>query len=493
MTNRITVSMATDGTLSVLTKNRDRHVTRKVTEFHHMERWTELLAAAKKSRSADGRLRSLIYEYHAAIRLDNPEEIERCKKLLAEIKDAEQLIKYSASLVKWKLPVQAAEILASLPWGFQSSVATKLARRIQASSRDKLVRRKVRRFIVGASTDDSATSVIHRYPNDLGDVVIPGSRIEVVRGSGVDPKIEALANSLVARSAAVLRANKFPFVKEYKNVRVTKLGQISPANGELGDANDSSLNLSDSSSVPVFDEAFICAGKHKGYFEWIVRRLSSLSWYLEPGTPKCPILLRKEHWNLAVDALGALCVPKERMVVIDGPVLCRRLYDAHVPMSTLIRKPAFERAYGDLIRAAERLNTPPMPSRFYISRRDSARRSIADEAAFEKEMIARGIAPLVLSELGLLEKINLFRNAELAIGAHGAGFSHLVFAKPGMRVIEITPTSLTESKMLGVQTCFTRLSAMYGHHHTFMLQGMDPVTSEWSPDIADIDRVLAAG
>lgn len=118
---------------------------------------------------------------------------------------------------------------------------------------------------------------------------------------------------------------------------------------------------------------------------------------------------------------------------------------------------------------------------------------MTNEADFERALSERGITPIVLSELGLLEKINLFRNAELVIGAHGAGLSHLIFAKPGMRVIEIMPTSLAKSVMLGVQTCFTRLSAVYGHHHTFVLQPMDPATSEWSPNIADIDRVLAAG
>lgn len=483
----------TDKVLDVGVPQREHRIIRMVAKLNREERWEKLLAVAKKSKTENGRLRSLIYEFRASIQLGDQKEIERCEKALAEVTDADETLRQSAALVKWRLPAQAAAVLDGLPQGFQSGVATKIAKRIKRLTREKPIHRKVRRFISESAPKASVDSVTHRYPGDIGRGEIPPSHLEVIRGEGVAKEIEELVISLIARSNVVLVKGRYPYVKEYTDVFTDKYGALSTAVADHLDANATEVDEpSGATRQPSFDEAFSCLGKHKGYFEWIVRRLSSLSWYLEPGAPNCPILLRKEHWGLAVDALGSLGVSKHRLVVIDGPVFCHRLYVGHVTMPTLARKPAFERVYGDLIKAAERKNDRQTPRRFYISRRDSARRSMADEAAFERDLAGRGIAPIILSELGLLEKISLFRNAELVIGAHGAGFSHLAFAKPGMRVIEIAPTSLAESKMLGVQTCFMRLSAVYGHHHTFLLRPIDTATSEWRPDIAEIDRILAA-
>ena len=45
-----------------------------------------------------------------------------------------------------------------------------------------------------------------------------------------------------------------------------------------------------------------------------------------------------------------------------------------------------------------------------------------------------------LTKLSFFEKIYLFKNAEIIVGAHGAGFSNLIFCKPKTKVIEIRPS-----------------------------------------------------
>ena len=42
-----------------------------------------------------------------------------------------------------------------------------------------------------------------------------------------------------------------------------------------------------------------------------------------------------------------------------------------------------------------------------------------------------------LESLSFFEKIYLFKNADIIIGLHGAGFVHTVFCKPGTKIIEI--------------------------------------------------------
>ena len=46
-----------------------------------------------------------------------------------------------------------------------------------------------------------------------------------------------------------------------------------------------------------------------------------------------------------------------------------------------------------------------------------------------------------LESLSFFEKIYLFKNAEIIIGVHGAGFVNTIFCKPGTKVIEIRPFS----------------------------------------------------
>ena len=51
-----------------------------------------------------------------------------------------------------------------------------------------------------------------------------------------------------------------------------------------------------------------------------------------------------------------------------------------------------------------------------------------------------GFITYKLMELSFFEKIFLFKNADIIIGTHGAGFTNLVFCKPKTKIIEIRPS-----------------------------------------------------
>lgn len=460
------------------------------------KKWRKLFLSAKASADRINHSTSAIYQLQAALGLADERKIKLCCVKIQKIVDIDNTTIAATMLLNNERPLEAAKVLAGIPSEQRTGEVANLAKRAVKMTKDRSARRAVSRLLYAAAPPPKtiAEASKHRFPSDSDNYNLPPSRIDVVRLNGVDPEIEDNVKKMVAKFDGVLKREGFPIVTEYKDVFINETGTIWSADGSVLQATARAVpRIKDPSSVPVFDEAYSCLGRHKGYFEWIVRRLSGLAWRLEPSTPDCPILLRKEQAGLAADALGALGISEDALITVDGPVFCRRLYCGHVSIGALARTTAFQPVYGELIAAAERQAGQRTPRRFYISRRDSARRSMVNEADFERALSDRGITPIVLSELGLLEKINLFRDAELVVGAHGAGLSHLVFAKPGVRVVEIMPTTLAKSNMLGVQTCFTRLSVVYGHRHTFVLQPMDPVTSEWSPDIAEIDRVLAAG
>jgi|TARA_B110000114_G_C15071367_1_gene389766 capsular polysaccharide biosynthesis protein len=51
----------------------------------------------------------------------------------------------------------------------------------------------------------------------------------------------------------------------------------------------------------------------------------------------------------------------------------------------------------------------------------------------------KGFKTYQLSKLDFFEQIYLFNNAKIIIGAHGAGFSNIVFSNPGTKILEIIP------------------------------------------------------
>ena len=50
---------------------------------------------------------------------------------------------------------------------------------------------------------------------------------------------------------------------------------------------------------------------------------------------------------------------------------------------------------------------------------------------------SKGFKIFKLSNLDFKEQINIFNNAEIIIGPHGAGFANLVFCKKNTKVIEL--------------------------------------------------------
>ncbi|WP_227441125.1 glycosyltransferase family 61 protein [Methylobacterium sp. W2] len=181
-----------------------------------------------------------------------------------------------------------------------------------------------------------------------------------------------------------------------------------------------------------------------------------------------------------MDSLGALSVPSDKIVLVEGTVYCRKLYFGHTSALALTRDVAFQHSYGRLIELAAEGRDVSLPRRFYISRRDTTRRAMRDESQFEAEMTALGIVPVVLSQLNLLQKVDLFQNADLVVGAHGAGLSHLVFAKPGLQVIEIMPASKHRIMEMGIRVCFSAIARVKGLDYTMILTTMDPKTGMWS-------------
>ena len=78
------------------------------------------------------------------------------------------------------------------------------------------------------------------------------------------------------------------------------------------------------------------------------------------------------------------------------------------------------------------------PKKLYISRGDSSKaRGIKNEASLEKKLEQHNFFILKSSNFSVKEQIQFFKNADIIVGAHGAGLSNIAFAKRTCKIIEI--------------------------------------------------------
>jgi hypothetical protein len=90
-----------------------------------------------------------------------------------------------------------------------------------------------------------------------------------------------------------------------------------------------------------------------------------------------------------------------------------------------------------LKKAQEHPSNKKFNKRFYTSRKDSALRKIVNEQELIELLKRYDIDSYNLSELSVVEQIELFNNAELILGPHGANLTNIIFCNPGTIIIEL--------------------------------------------------------
>ncbi|HSW76610.1 MAG TPA: glycosyltransferase family 61 protein, partial [Candidatus Saccharimonadales bacterium] len=89
---------------------------------------------------------------------------------------------------------------------------------------------------------------------------------------------------------------------------------------------------------------------------------------------------------------------------------------------------------------AHKPNKNIFSKKVFISRKDrcpSVGRGLINEDEVFKLLQKQGFERYVLSQLSFLQQVELFNNADVIVGTHGAGFTNILFCKPGAKVFEI--------------------------------------------------------
>lgn len=77
------------------------------------------------------------------------------------------------------------------------------------------------------------------------------------------------------------------------------------------------------------------------------------------------------------------------------------------------------------------------PKRIYVSRKQAARRRLANESEVEELLGSLGFETVVLEDVPLIERSSLLRSAELFLCPDGAGLTNMLFCNENTKVIEL--------------------------------------------------------
>jgi|GEM_PF-4574991 len=98
--------------------------------------------------------------------------------------------------------------------------------------------------------------------------------------------------------------------------------------------------------------------------------------------------------------------------------------------------------------------------RIYISRKNSHKRRIINEDEVMTLLEKHGFVSFTLEDMTLAEQIALFKQADIVIGAHGAGFSNCIHSE------NITLLEFFEPSYINL--CFYRLAGGYGFKYAYL-------------------------
>ena len=120
--------------------------------------------------------------------------------------------------------------------------------------------------------------------------------------------------------------------------------------------------------------------------------------------------------------------------------------------------------------------TDPRPHRrIYISRRRAHYRRIVNETEVVAYMLDRGFEVHELEDYGYREQIALFADASVVVGPHGAGHTNMLFAQPGMVLVDILGSL--------VNKCFHNMALTLGNEYWYVFGDDVPSSRSYTGDI----------
>ena len=225
------------------------------------------------------------------------------------------------------------------------------------------------------------------------------------------------------------------------------------------------------------------------YYHWVIDTLPRLLAFrsCERLWQGHRLLVCPERTGYMAESLALLGVDAEQLLPVAGPTWLRSVY-AVSNLSTYghVHPVAFAALRAALLPLVE--DAAPT-RRILVLRGDATRRRLLNEGEVAAWAAARGFEAVSLTGMGFLDQVRLFRQAQIVLGAHGAGLTNMVWAHPGRSaLIELAPDAPSLNH-------FRRLAGRLRLPYWRVVAGRTPRPGDRDGDFLiapdTLDRVLA--
>jgi capsular polysaccharide biosynthesis protein len=179
------------------------------------------------------------------------------------------------------------------------------------------------------------------------------------------------------------------------------------------------------------------------YFHWFadyLPRVRGIEWYAETTGTYPDVLVPPDRPSWMTASIVHVGLPDERLVEWNGDrAVAERFVLPSVPRKAdtnhVTYDPRALRWVGDRIRSHVGLESGER-NRILITRRSATTRRFVNEDELVSALSPLGFEPVDLTQLSFEEQVALFANAEIVVGAHGAGLINTIYAT-NTKVFEI--------------------------------------------------------
>jgi capsular polysaccharide biosynthesis protein len=220
-----------------------------------------------------------------------------------------------------------------------------------------------------------------------------------------------------------------------------------------------------------------------GYYHWFNDVISTLHETLELMPLDTVFLMPQDFQNayggeFYLKTLLALGIARDRVVEFDGTEswTFENFWWQPPAVHPDDQTPSAMHWIGQQIVESVPLGQEESPVRIYISRTLPSARVVTNEADLLPSLQKMGFQVCRLESMVFEDQVRLFRNAEVVVGPHGAGFTNLIFSKPGTRVVEILAKGYE-------RRCYWTLSSELGQNYQFYLGEPEFPGRRGEPDI----------
>lgn len=215
----------------------------------------------------------------------------------------------------------------------------------------------------------------------------------------------------------------------------------------------------------------------ENYWHWVVDILPRLG-FLDAESAGLPLLVPPLRSAFQRESLALAGIAPDRVVeVASGTVAVDRLIFPSRIHRTGFTSPEAVHWLRETYAAGNRRTG----RRVLVSRADATSRRIINEPRLVEALAPAGFEQVVLGRLGFAEQVRLFAEAEIVVAPHGAGFTNIAFAPPGLAVIEVAGRGAPNPAIL-------RLAGVCGHR--FAVSIAEPDGGDLVADVEGIRSLV---